>query len=181
MTNWPCFSPERQRRSVAVTSIDRSARVRGLAMTAVRSFSTSSRPACGRPAAALGRQPPDGHRRTSLTLRSRPAATDALEGVALRSSTTIRAHRPFKHRMSSAPTGPLTGLVEQRRLARRANSGLRARRGDAMRSPRWPSVARGRGAPRHAVGGGGVRPAPCLSQRSRVAPRHDGGPRTNRG
>jgi hypothetical protein len=69
---------------------------------------------------------------------------DTLNADTSCSSKTIKAHRPFKHRRSSAPTGPLTNLVERHRLARRANDRLRARPGGGLGNLRGCLVGDGR-------------------------------------
>jgi hypothetical protein len=97
-------------------------------------YDSQGRP-CGRPpaAAVLGRQAP--------TATAEPASPSApgqrwptpwmpIAHAAVRRSEQT-GHS--QHRRSSAPTRLLTNLVERRRLARRANDGLRATSGGRAR------------------------------------------------
>jgi hypothetical protein len=93
-----------------------------LKLMLVRSFSsTSSRPASGRPSAALGRQPHDSHRGAGLTLHLRwnhthqPGRSNRADGV------WVSTH-PSEPVQLPQPSRPLSGADHQPESARRKRS-----------------------------------------------------------
>jgi hypothetical protein len=87
-------------------------------MGLVRSFSTTSRPASGRPPAALGRQPCSRHRGTGLTLRARLAMAETCKGDSYAAVQQSGQSVSPREDRCNAPKRALTILIWRPRLAR---------------------------------------------------------------